>query len=304
VTTKRESFVEVLIIHSQGWSVLNALGVGFIVPPEVWPENAGLAKVIFDETPVGGRMPEGSSFAGSAVIFQPSPMTFPEPGVTMVLPFTDDGIDSTVGRAFKYVDGVWVQHQFDPAFIDPVKGLAYVKTLSFSTYVMMTVGAPPTTSTTVVMSTPTPSIVTTISTTVGMSTPTPSIVTTTSTIAIAVSVSLSIIICGCVISYMYYNSKQKKVNNATTPEIKKNMFNGIQLNIPPTVEHQPPTVEHQPKSLLAQKKNMFNGIQLNIPPTVEHQPNSRLVKRKNMFNGIQLDILPTAKHQTMEYATV
>jgi hypothetical protein len=98
---------------------------------------------------------------------------------------------------------------------------------------------------------------------------------------------------------MYYNSKQKKVNNATTPEIKKNMFNGIQLNIPPTVEH-------QPKSLLAQKKNMFNGIQLNIPvpPTVEHQPNSRLVKRKNMFNGIQLDIPPTAKHQTMEDATV
>ena len=135
------SFVEVPISPAAGGAVTNDLGIGFVVPAGVWPEDAGPASVTYVETPTDGAMPEGSSFAGSAVTFEPSPMTFPEPGVTMVLPFTDDGDDTTVARAFKYVNGVWVQQPFEPV-IDPVTGLASVKTLSFSTYVMMSVPAP------------------------------------------------------------------------------------------------------------------------------------------------------------------
>jgi hypothetical protein len=134
------SFVQVEIKPEEGGAVVNALGIGFTVPAGVWPPEAGPATMQFVPVPDTPPMMQGASFAGGAVTFGPSPMTFPEPGVNMVLPYTDDGDDTTVVRAFKLVNGEWVMQPFIPV-IDPVTGTASVKTLSFSTYVLMAVPA-------------------------------------------------------------------------------------------------------------------------------------------------------------------
>jgi hypothetical protein len=132
------SFVKVEINPAEGGAVTNALGLGFKVPPGVWPPEAGPATMVFTAVPDTQPTIAGASFAGGAVTFGPSPMMFPEPGVTMVLPYVDDGDPTTVVRAFKLVDGEWVMQPFMPV-IDPATGTVSVKTLSFSTYILMAV---------------------------------------------------------------------------------------------------------------------------------------------------------------------
>jgi hypothetical protein len=166
-------FAELDVVREIGGSVSTPEGAGLDIPRLVWPENAGPASVsIVKNVP---PPPGGGVAAGAAVFFSPSGIVFPEPGVTLKLPFDDSAVsqDTKAGLAdgsmqtkvFRIVNGVLTTHPFPPEFVvDPLTGLKSmsVKSLGFSAYMVVIVPvetattAPPSSSTTAPPSTPPP----------------------------------------------------------------------------------------------------------------------------------------------------
>jgi len=144
--------VEALIDSALGGSVGTPEGASMDIPAGVWPADAGPASVSIISNPPAP--PAGAASVGSAVFFGPTGTVFPEPGITMALPFDDSAVPESTKAALadgsmefkvhKLVNGVFVPHPFPPVMIvDPLTGIKTmsVKTLGFSAYMTLVVPA-------------------------------------------------------------------------------------------------------------------------------------------------------------------
>jgi len=125
----------VSISQVEGGAVKLDNGAGMQVPPGVWPVPTEPAVVAIYSEPV--VMPPGSQSVSQALQFEPSPLTFPEPGVTMNFPVQIDQSLLNSGMqlaAFKIVNGLLEPHRYPPKLVN---GTVSVKTLSFSAYTVI-----------------------------------------------------------------------------------------------------------------------------------------------------------------------
>jgi len=131
------------IDRKTGGAVMLDSGSGIIVPANVWPTTRPLQMEVYSES-FAVETVSGGTQISEALLFGPSPLVFPEPGVTMSFQISPELANPPPGfmiAAFKIVNGIPIQHPFVPV-VNTTSGLVQVKTLGFSAYVLMMMPTP------------------------------------------------------------------------------------------------------------------------------------------------------------------